>query len=87
MNGSIKIIGTNEITRHLQDQVFENSTLEAKGFIHDLSLNEKKYLFDSKEIRVEEDHLLFIGQISDDTNWVGNIAFKFYPEKNLDFFD
>ena len=41
MKGSVKIVGTNSITKHLQNQTFDNSSLESKGKIHDFYLNDK----------------------------------------------
>ena len=81
MKGSIKIIGTNDITKHLQDQIFEDCVLQSGGKIHSLFLNDKKYLLDIKESHFNHDFILIYGIISDDAEFVGNIALQFYPEK------
>jgi hypothetical protein len=81
MKGSIKIVGTNSTTKHLQNILFENCLLETKGKIHDLYLNDKKYFLDIKETYFHENFLLVFGMISDDTDFVGNIALEFYPNK------
>jgi hypothetical protein len=81
MKGSVKIVGTNSITKHLQDQTFDNSSLESKGKIHNFYLNDKKYLLDIKESYFHADFILILGMISDDTDFVGNIALEFYPNK------
>jgi len=82
MNGSIKIIGTNEITRHLQDQVFKKCTLQSDSKLHSLFLDNKKYLLDIKEICFNCNFVLIYGVISDDEAFVGNIALEFYPVRN-----
>ena len=87
MKGSIKIVGTNDITKHFQNLIFENCVLQSEGKIHSLFLNDKKYLLDIKESRFHHDYILIYGIISDDVEFVGNIALRFYPEKHLDFFD
>jgi hypothetical protein len=81
MKGSVKIVGTNSITKHLQNQTFDNSSLESKGKIHDFYLNDKKYLLDIKENYFHSDFILILGMISDDIDFVGNIALEFYPNK------
>jgi hypothetical protein len=87
MKGSIKVIGTNSITEHLQNQIFENCILQSEGKVHSIFLNNEKYLLDIKETRFNENFILIFGIISDDSKFVGNIALEFYSEKNLDLFD
>jgi len=87
MKGSIKVIGTNSITEHLQNQIFENCILQNEGKVHSIFLNNEKYLLDIKETRFNENFILIFGIISDDSKFVGNIALEFYSEKNLDLFD
>jgi hypothetical protein len=87
MKGSIKVIGTNSITEHLQNQIFENCILQSEGKVHSIFLNNEKYLLDIKETRFNENFILIFGIISDDSKFVGNIALEFYLEKNLDLFD
>lgn len=79
MKGSIKIIGTNNITKHLQNQIFENCVLQSEGKIHSLFLNDKKYLLDIKESNFNDSFISIYGIISDDSKFVGNIALQFYP--------
>jgi hypothetical protein len=97
MKGSIKIIGTNSITKHFQNQIFEKCTLQSEGKVHSLFLNGNKHFLDIKESHFNHNFVLIFGIISDDTKFVGNIALEFYPEKtansnslaekNLDFVD
>ena len=97
MKGSIKIIGTNSITKHFQDEIFENCILQSEGKVHSLFLNNQKHFLDIKESHFNYNFVLIFGIISDDAKFVGNIALEFYPEKdassnlrsekNLDFFD
>ena len=81
MKGSVKVVGTNSITEFLRNKTFDESYLASKGPIHDLHLNSLKYLLDIKETHFHEDFLLVFGMISDDTDFVGNIALEFYPNK------
>lgn len=81
MKGSVKIVGTNSITRHLQNQTFDNSSIETKGKIHDFYLNDKKYFLDIKESYFHPNFVLIFGMISDDAEFVGNIGLEFYPNK------
>lgn len=87
MKGSIKVIGTNNITKHLQNRIFENCTLQSEGKVHSVYLNDKKHFLDIKETHFNNNHVLIYGIISDDSKFVGSIALEFYQEKNLDFFD
>jgi hypothetical protein len=81
MKGSIRIIGTNNITKHFQNQIFENCTLQTKGKVHSVSLNNKKYFLEIKETHFNCNFMLIFGIITDDSKFVGNIALEFYPEK------
>jgi hypothetical protein len=81
MKGLITIIGTNDITKHLQDQIFKDCVLRSGGIIHLLFLNGKKYFLDIKDSNFYDDFVLIHGIISDDYEFVGNIALQFYPEK------
>ena len=81
MKGSVKIVGTNSITKHLQNKLFEDSLLETKGKLHHLYLNGEKYILDIKETYFHEKYLMVFGIISDDDRFVGNIALEFYPNK------
>jgi hypothetical protein len=78
MRGSIKIIGTNATTLHLQDKTFDDCSLINDGKIHNLFLNKDKYLFDIKETVFLKDHLMIFGMISDDAKFVGNIGLEFF---------
>jgi hypothetical protein len=78
MKGSIKIVGTNETTKHLRNKLFEKSSLISESIVSILYLNEKKYILDIKETHFRKDHLLIAGMISDDESFVGNVAFEFY---------
>ena len=80
MKGSVKIIGTNPTTKSLQDKEFENCSIESLGKLHDLYLNEEKYLFDIKGCHFQNDLVVLFGIISDDENFVGNIALEFFPK-------
>lgn len=84
MKGSVKIVGTNSTTKHLQNILFENSSLETKGKLHDLYLNNEKYLLDIKETYFHEKYLMVFGVISDDDKFVGNVALEFHQKINLD---
>ena len=81
MKGSVKVVGTNSITEFLRNKTFDQSYLESKGKIHNLHLNNQKYLLDIKESYFHPDFVLILGMISDDTDFVGNIALEFYPNK------
>ena len=78
MKGSIKIVGTNETTKHLRNKLFEKSSLISESIVSTLYLNEKKYILDVKETHFRKDPLLIAGMISDDEAFVGNVAFEFY---------
>ena len=71
MKGSIKIIGTNSITKHFQDQIFENCTLQSEGKVHSLFLNNKK----------------FVGNIALEFYPEKTANSNSLAEKNLDFVD
>ena len=74
MKGSVKIVGTNSITKHLQNQTFDNSSLESKGKIHDFYLNDKKYLLDIKENYFHSDFILIN---------IGNFSLLFFANARL----
>lgn len=80
MKGLIKIIGTNTATKSLQSKEFENCRIESFGKLNDLYLNEEKYFFEIKGCHFEPDCVTLFGIISDDKNFVGNIALEFYPK-------
>jgi len=81
MKGSVKVVGTNSITEFLRNKTFDESYLEGKGKVHNLHLNNQRYLLDIIESYFHDNFILILGMISDDTEFVGNIALEFYPNK------
>jgi hypothetical protein len=84
MTGSIYIVGTNEATKKLSGEKFNDVTISRNLAIHKIILNGKKYLLDIKKTYINDDHMLIFGNLSDDENWAGNIAFEFVPQNNVD---
>lgn len=83
MLGTVKIIGANSESKNLKDKIFNNCELKFNNGIHELILNNKKYLLDLKKTYILCGHLVLEGFISDDSTSVGRISLKFIP-KNLD---
>lgn len=84
MTGSIYIVGTNEATYKLSGEKFDDVEISRNAAIHQIILNDKKYLLDIKKTYINDDHMLIFGNLSDDENWAGNIAFEFFPQNNID---
>lgn len=84
MIGSIEIVGTNQATKDLSGKIFNDVDIICDGTLHRLALNDKKYLLDIKSTHIYSDHILIFGMLSDDENYVGNIAFIFRPKINID---
>jgi hypothetical protein len=84
MTGSIYIVGTNEATKKLSGEKFDDVTISRNDAIHKIILNDKKYLLDIKKTYINDDHMLIFGNLSDDENWAGNIAFEFVPKNSVD---
>ena len=84
MKGSIEIVGTNQATQELNGKHFEDVIISCEGTLHKLFLNNKNYLLDIKSTHFHADHVLIFGMLSDDENYVGNIAFTFSPKNNVD---
>lgn len=84
MIGSIEIVGTNQATQDLSDKIFNDVSIICNGTLHGLELDNKKYLLDIKSTHIYSDHILIFGMLSDDESYVGNIAFIFRPQNNVD---
>lgn len=83
MKGFVEIIGINSSFKELKNESFNNCELKFNNGIHELILNNKKYILDLKKTYILCDHLVLEGFISDDSTSVGRISLKFIP-KNLD---
>jgi hypothetical protein len=84
MTGSIYIVGTNEATKKLSGEKFDDVTISRNDAIHKIILNDKKYLLDIKKTYIYDDHMLIFCNLRDDENWAGNIAFEFVPNNSID---
>jgi len=83
MNKTLKVVGTNDVSSHLQDKTatYEIISVEAGSnpCVSQLIIDDKAYLFDGKRVTLHEDHCLIEGMISDDSSFVASIALEFQP--------
>lgn len=83
MNKTLKVVGTNDLSSHLQDKTatYEIISVEAGSnpCVSQLIIDDKAYLFDGKRVTFHEDNCLIEGMISDDKSFVAAIALEFQP--------
>lgn len=83
MNKHLKVVGTNESSRHLQDKTVEYDIINVESGINacvtQITIDDKKYLFDGKRISLREGKCIIQGMISDDKKFVANISLEFKP--------
>jgi len=80
-NLKFKVIGTNSMTKHLEDSVFEfeEFVFTQRNQIITSNFNGQNYLFDVKSIALCDKGVLISGFISDESKNVGRISFKYLP--------
>jgi transcription elongation factor Elf1 len=83
MNKYLKVVGTNESSRHLQDKTVEYDIINVESGINacvtQITIDDKKYLFDGKRISLREGKCIIQGMISDNKKFVANISLEFKP--------
>lgn len=78
---SLKTIGTNQTTKHLDGKIFSSKefTFTQKPQVLPIKLEELTYLFDIKSVSFLESGVLLSGFISDENKNVGRISLKYSP--------
>ena len=78
-NLKFKVIGTNSTTKHLEDSIFEfeEFVFTQRNQILSTIFEGSQYLFDIKSVAMCDKGVLISGFISDETNKVGRISFKY----------
>ena len=83
MKKQLKVIGTNDSSKHLQDKIVDYDIINVESGINacvtQISIDEQKYLFDGKRVSLREGKCLIDGMISDDKTFVANITLEFTP--------
>jgi transcription elongation factor Elf1 len=83
MEKTLKVVGTNDVSQHLQDKIVKYDIINVESGINacvtQISIDDEKYLFDCKRISLREDKALIQGMISDDKTFVANIVLEFNP--------
>ena len=75
----LKVIGTNQTTKHLEDQVFcfSHFNFSARHNILQAELNNESYLLDIKSVTFDGDGVFIAAFISDEKKNVGRISLKY----------
>jgi hypothetical protein len=83
MEKTLKVIGTNNASQHLQDKIVKYEIINVESGINacvtQVSIDDQKYLFDCKRISLREGKGIIQGMISDDKTFVANIVLEFNP--------
>ena len=83
MEKTLKVIGTNKVSQHLQDKIVKYDIINVESGINvcvtQISIEEQKYLFDGKRVSLRDGKCIIEGMISDDKSFVANIVLEFTP--------
>lgn len=83
MKKTLKVVATNDVSRHLQDKIASYEILSVESgsntLISQIVIEDESYLFDAKSAHFYGDHALIEGMISDDKSFVASIALEFRP--------
>jgi len=83
MEKTLKVVGTNNASQHLQDKIVKYEIINVESGINacvtQVSIDDQKYLFDCKRISLREGKGIIQGMISDDKTFVANIVLEFNP--------
>ncbi len=81
-NCKLKIIGTNNSTKHLDGKILSGDCgfLIKTGFLKELVLDDQKFIFDVKSIELIDFDVFLKGFISDENKNVGRVVMKYLPK-------